>query len=124
MSAIVCGKRLFFETVKSSAALNRGTVGTSVYVLTNTLFGLEFSKEGMFVDLRSNASSLLNMVGSGFGKISAATCWGLFGRGGIGRSKVITELSFHQFTGFILVLPNGGPGLVGPCNGTSFHFAL
>ncbi|KAF5770686.1 hypothetical protein HanXRQr2_Chr14g0662241 [Helianthus annuus] len=64
------------------------------------------------------------MVGSGVGKIGAAACRGLFGRGGIGRSKVITELSFDQFTGFILVLPNGGPGLVGPCNGTSFHFAL
>ncbi|MFS8001229.1 hypothetical protein Hanom_Chr13g01187841 [Helianthus anomalus] len=62
------------------------------------------------------------MVGSGVGKIKFVACRRLFGRGGIGRSKVITELSFDQFTGFILVLPNGGPGLVGPCNGTSFHF--
>ncbi|MFS7985036.1 hypothetical protein Hanom_Chr11g00993591 [Helianthus anomalus] len=44
------------------------------------------------------------MVGSRVGKIGAATCQGLFGRGGIGRSKVITELSFDHFTGFILVL--------------------
>ncbi|MFS7953683.1 hypothetical protein Hanom_Chr07g00621511 [Helianthus anomalus] len=123
MSVIVCEKRSFFETVKSTAALNRGIVGTSVYVLTNTLFRLEFSKQGLFVNLRYNSSSSLNRVGSGVRKIGAATCWGLFGRQGIGRSKVITEWPFDQFTGFILVLPIGGPGLVGPSNGTSFHFA-
>lgn len=113
------GALRWIKTVKSSVAENLGTDGTSVYVLTNTFFNKELSDGVVFEILRSNGSSSLKTGGSGPGNIGAVT-W----RGGIGRSKVMTGLSCDQFIGFTLVLPNGGLELVGPCNGTSFHFAL
>nr|GFD16274.1 hypothetical protein [Tanacetum cinerariifolium] len=120
------GKQQALQAVNSLVA-NGGTniaeAGTSVYVFTKTLFRKQLSEEVWLESLRFNGSSSLKTFGSGFGNIEVAAWRGLFGRGGIGRSKVITG-SFDQFTGFIRVLPKGGPESVGPCNGTSFHLAL